>query len=293
MNNHRQALQLKISQWSPWPAPMSNIILQNGFAQVWCWPAESNGNKQSKHLVESRYRPRPETPTQVQLLACDKGVEAQYWQQGILKESHWWPEQPHHQAWLNFQRAAGLEHPIDLPASLTEKLTQPWGKDYSLKENALLVSSERMLWTGLPLIVVFFLGWQGAQIYQLTQDINEQNRQQDALSQQIEPILKIRGAIQDDQRYLSQVVNLWQQPRQLELLNQIIAKLPDPAGMKIMLWEYQPNQLRFTLQTTNTDPSLFVKTYSELPWGKDVTAQPDSRGNQITISIRLQPHANL
>lgn len=288
-NTQRQALQLKINQWSPWPQPSTNIVWQNNHAQVWCWKTDDDAGKNNKCLAETRYYPHPETG--LQLLGYDQGYEAQYWRQGILKDSHWWPKSPSIMEWQNFQRAAGLEAQANLPAAETQKQSQPWGKDYKLEQNALLISLEPLLWKALPLLVAFFLSWQSAQIYRLKQDINAQQQQQQELSRQIEPILKIRGEIQQDQYFLDPIVGLWNAPRQLQLMDQIIAKLPNPANMKIMSWEYQPNALRFTLQTDNPDPSLFVKTYSELAWGKDVSAQPNAKTGQITITIRFQTHA--
>ena len=225
------------------------------------------------------------------MLGCDQGYEAQYWRQGILQESHWWAEKPGQNAWQSFQRAAGLEAQDELPVIITQKQAQPWGKDYRLNQNALFISLEANLWKAFPMTLAFLLSWQGTQIYLLQQDINAQRRQQSELSRQIEPILQTRNKIQDDQRFLDQVAGLWKGRRQLQLLSQVIAKLPDPANMKVMLWEYGSEQLRFIIQTTNTDPSLFVKTYSDLAWGKEVSAQPDARIGQITVIIRFQADA--
>ncbi|MDD5274742.1 MAG: hypothetical protein PHR16_01515 [Methylovulum sp.] len=266
---------------------MSNIIWQNSYAQVWCWRAEDGVDKKQISVVETRYFPRPEV-TQLQLLGCKQGYEAQYWLQGILKESHWWPEIPSENAWQNFQRSAGQDVQMELPVVETQKLGQPWGKSYKLDKNALIIALEAILWRALPIIVVFLLAWQGTQIYLLKQDVATQIQQQEALSRQIEPILQTRNQIQDDQRYLNQVVGLRKGHRQLQLLEQVISKLPDPANMKVTLWEYQPDQLRFTIKASNADPSLFVKTYSDLGWGKDVSAQPDAKTGQISVLIRFQ-----
>lgn len=271
---------------------MTNIVWQNSFAQVWCWHAEDGANKKHKYLIETRFFLRPDA-TQLQLLDCDQGYEAQYWLQGILKESHWWEKKPDQNAWQSFQRAAGLEAQDELPVIIAQKDAQPWGKDYKLDQNALFISLESILWKAFPMTLAFLLSWQGTQIYLLQQEIKAQHRQQSELSRQIEPILQTRNKIQDDQRFLNQVAGLWKGHRQLLLLDQVIAKLPDPANMKVMLWEYSSEQLRFTLQTNNTDPSLFVKTYSDLSWGKEVSAQPDSRTGQITVIIRFQADAGV
>jgi len=272
---------------------MTNIVWQNSVAQVWCWAAEDGANKKHKYVAETRFFARPEDVGQLQLLGCSHGYEAQYWLQGFLKESHWWEEKPGQSAWRNFQRAAGLDAQEELPVIVVEKLAQPWGKDYKLDQNALFISLESMLWKAFPVALAFLLSWQGTQIYLLQQDIKAQHLQQSEISRQIEPILQTRNKIQDDQRFLNQVAGLWKGHRQLQLLAQIVAKLPDPANMKIMLWEYSSEQLRFIIQTTNTDPSLFVKTYSDFAWGKEVSAQPDTRMKQITVTIRFQADADV
>lgn len=292
-SNHRQALQLKINQWSPWPKFRTNIIVKNNFAQVWCWPDTPGSNKNLKNIVETRFFALSKSETeQLLLLRLEQGYEGQYWKQGILRESHWWPEKPSQSAWLKFQRSVGLPPTTDLPSIISELSPQPWGKDYSLEQNLFLILAERYFWLGLPTLVVFFLGWHSTQIYLLKNDLSSQNQQREALSRQIEPILKIRAGIQGDQQFLDQVVGLWKQSRQLTLLDQIIAKLPDPTTMKLVYWEYQANELRFTVNTDNPDPSLFVKAYSDLPWGQDVSAQPNPNGNEITIAVRQNTNGN-
>ena len=291
-SSQRQALQLKIQQWSPWPNPLTNIIWQNNFAQVWCWQAETEIHPKINYLVETRFSPRINHSGH-QLLACNPGYEAQYWQQGILKESHWWPETPTPAIWKNFQRAAGIQDYADLPAITTEKLPQAWGKNYKLDKNALLIALEQNIWQAVPITVIFLIAWQGLQIYRLHQDIRSQRQQQTELSQQIETILQTRNHIQQDQHYLNQITSLWRGYRQLQLLSDVVTHLPDPSGMKIMHWEYSPTQLRFMLQTSNTDPSVFVKNYTDLPWAKEVTAQPDPKNGHITLIIRLKHHDSL
>lgn len=256
---------------------------------MWCWPADDTTSQQ-QCVVESRYFPRPDHDS-TQLLACEPGYEAQYWQDGVLKESHWWQEQPSLNAWQNFQRAAGLAVTDTLPTSIATQNAQAWGKDYKLDQNAVFMVAETRFWQALPLLVAFVLSWQLTQIYKLHQDIAAQQQQQSELSQKIEPILQMRKTIQDDQQFLTQVAGLWQGPRQLQLLNQVLAKLPDPARNKMLFWEYQADQLRFTIQTDNADPSLFVKTYTDLGLGKEVSAEPDSKTGQITVTIRFQADA--
>lgn len=286
----RQTLQLKISQWSPWTSFKNTIIWQHGYAQVWCWPTDNNLPPKQKWLVETRLFPRGAA---AQLLACDQGYEGQYWQQDILKESHWWPSLPDQKAWCDFLRAAGLAPQTEPPLPITQKLAQPWGKSYALDPHVSLLIVESLLWQAMPLLLVTLLTWQGVQILLVKQETQEQRQQQEELSQKIEPILQLRNKMQEDQSYIVQVAKFWQGHRQLQLLNDIVSKLPDPTNMKIMNWEYLPEQLSFTVRTSNTDPSLFVRTYSNLAWGKEVSAQPDSKTGQITVFIRFQADANI
>jgi len=245
--DRREALHLRALQWVPGEQMDFNVVWHGAQAQLWSWQ-KTTGQGLARTLgsaanavVETRLYPPP-AQSGVRLQVCEQGYEATYWSDGVLCNSHWWPQLPAVQDWVNFQRSAGLkpEARLPQPESVTAS-SKPWGRNTSLTASGTL-RWEKPLWMTLWLSVVFGTGWFGWQIYQLTAAGHALELQRGTLEIQIEPILQARNSARQDQHKAMQVYSLRPDISQLQLLDDVVSKLPVRTwaiwqhGIQLVLW---------------------------------------------------------
>ncbi|MFZ1642867.1 MAG: hypothetical protein WAV07_15820, partial [Candidatus Contendobacter sp.] len=128
------ALHVQIRQWNPFPVAGDYIVWRGEQALVWLW----DGERQRQAMTEAGIRGARVLPETVlhpppgadgpRLVRCLDGVEGQYWREGRLLASHWWPEAPTAAAWQHFQRGNGGIVQTEPPAAETVSLlARPWG----------------------------------------------------------------------------------------------------------------------------------------------------------------------
>lgn len=288
----REVLTLQVSQWTPFSPAEYNIVWSGAKAQVWCWraqPNQSSGTYLPLHrqsAVESRYYPAPEADA-IELVQCRLGVEGRAWEQGVLTFSHWWPELPNSDVWINFQRASGAQpspvtpEPLSLPPARS-----PWGRNAPLTATATL-SWEKPAWLLLLLGFCSIMGWYGWQTYKAVDVRAKLEHQREQLEEKIDPILTARRDALRDFQAVSAIRSLYGEPSQLVQFDQIIASVPHPDRMQIVEWEYSPGSLSFILSGKSLDPSALVRAFSKLTWGRGVNAKPTKRANEMRVRLSI------
>lgn len=290
------ALKLKIRQWSPFSDYQSYIVWHQHTAQVWVWDKNlqqtamtAQNLKASKILPETLLRP-PLSKTGVQLIQCLEGFEGQYWREGILWGSRWWPQLPTLSSWAMFQRSYGLAVDNEVPQPITSTLlNKPWGRTRSTFSRINLQQHE-YLWVFLGgAILLTAISWQIIKITKWQQALTTVQQKIDALNQEATPILTAKTNAVDNKQAAEKLYQLDLYPSQLALLAKVAKKLPERA--RLLEWDYQWGQLRITVEETKPDPRKYVQMFELLDWFKEVRTEMGRKADQLTVEMQLVPRS--
>lgn len=287
-------LQLKIKQWSPFQDSASYPVWQGGRVQVWVWDKQLQqqtfkeiGLKKATILPETVLRARATTPDGIQLFECLEGVEGQIWQDGVLKGSRWWSQIPSVMEWVNFQRVHGLPASREVPPVLNQPLLErPWGRTKTRFERLNLYQEPIGVILGAAVFITV-LTWQAVDFWKWQQATKQLQEQSEELNDSVVPLLTARNQALADRRYAEQLLAFNPYPSQLEVMAQIAQQLPR-RETRLLEWTYQMGELRFTLETSQLDPTFYVKTFQAHPWFNQVQVETGRRANQIMISMQLE-----
>lgn len=288
------ALRLQIGQWVPFARVGCYVIWEGASAQVWAWDAED---------VESEIRRvglKPKSVTVIpETLLNEKrvslsflqqsldGFEGQYWHNGSLVASRWWPQMPSLGEWINFQRDAGLSPEmqsaeIPKPVPLRWK-DQPWKKSIGLDAQAGgIVGVYQVLMVISMLGLVCASAWIGSQFYQyrLSSQIQRTNLRE--LTKQNMPFVEARATSLAAQSRIKELQALYKQPDVLGLLAKVAETLPKD-GTYLRDWEFRDNKLKYQLVSPKKLLlSDYLKQLELLGLFKDIQA---SQGNDPTLTL--------
>ncbi len=289
-------LQLKMQQWSPFSEYDSYQVWQGGQVQVWIWDKQKQqqllaetGIKKASLIPETLLRPKATTEV-VQLVDSMEGIEGQIWKDGLLVGSRWWPQLPSQTEWEHFQRAHGLPALPQLPSVVEQPLLdRPWGRHTARAGSQWTAVQERFaVLLGIAIFTVF-LTWEMVGIFKWKPALTTVRTQIEELTEKMAPILKARNQAMTDKQLIESQLALNPYPSQIELMTQVIEKLPGPEA-KLLEWDYQTGVLSFTVEVNQPDPTFYVKTFQALPVFKEVKAKVGSgaRANLIVISMEVK-----
>lgn len=112
----QSAMRLQLLPYAPAGARLAFVYREQGDGQIQAWLWQPAADVQAGELRQHWPQPLLEQAGQgLRLLARGAGSEAQYWADGELRLTRWWPASPAAQDWALFVRAAGLqpdEHPV-------------------------------------------------------------------------------------------------------------------------------------------------------------------------------------
>src|SRR5690606_15132947 len=113
----------------PSPAALFHVAWVGSAAHVWTWPAPTleTGADEGDWIPESLLRP-PVQGDGLRLLRLVDGYEGQYWLDGGLRASQWWPRPPDDAGWRRFARSCGLAPSLVPP--VPEPEAAPWGEPW-------------------------------------------------------------------------------------------------------------------------------------------------------------------
>jgi hypothetical protein len=297
-NRQEDVLNLKIKQWAPFQEYSNYSVWQGKQAQVWIWDKEQQENlltetgiKKVTIMPETVLRPHPTTDT-IQLIQCIEGVEGQIWKDGLLKASRWWAEMPNEKEWELFQRSHSLQISDNLPPPLPleqELLNRPWGKPKRHLSRNQLYQERIMVILGATIFTAL-LTWQTISVWKWQQAIDNLQNQIEVLNGKISPILVTRNKAIIEKKRCEQLLALAPHPSQLELMTVVLEKLPSKKKKTALIrWFYQKGELRFTVETSQLDPTFYVETFQKIPLFKEVNVKKGTgrNSNQMTINMKL------
>lgn len=289
----KNALNIRIRQWTPFTDTGSYVVWSGETAQVWIWDeskrreaAKAAGADISRMLPETVLR-QPSDNDTLRLISCADGFEAQIWKHGILSASHWWANRLPMKEWIRFLVAHDLDPRIKVPAPETaEWLNRPWGK--TADRNLLSDFPREKLWVSLAMaMLIFVLIWQGVSVCRWHRGLAVIQERIDILSQEAEPVLEARNQAEKYRQIAEHLISLATAPAQLELMAAVGEKIP-PKKARLAEWHYNQGNLIFTLKGENLDPRYYVKNYQALPRFKEVTAEPGTRPGELVVKLRIE-----
>jgi len=288
-------LRLKIRQWSPFKEYYSYPVWHsNEQVQVWIWDKQLQ-DEQVKQLNFKKVVAIPETLLRLRppidilrLIHCLEGIEAQVWQRNALIASRWWAQMPTVTEWIQFQRTHSLPIQIDIPDPVDlPLLPRPWGRP---RANIVHfgVAQEATLVTVIVALLTSLFTWQGVNLWQWYQATQQINTQIEQATTQIEPLVQARTQALNYKQQAEELLQLNVYPSQLEILHQVLEKLPHNENTKLLEWLYQWGELRITVETDKLDPTFYVKTFQESNLFTNVSAELGSGRDAKQIFINMQ-----
>lgn len=286
------ALRIQLRQWSPFAEFGEYVVWRGSRALVWIWDAARSqalmaeaGVKTTRVLPESVLH--PPLVEGLRSVRCLDGVEGQHWREGVLWDSHWWPEAPELLCWQRFQRSCGgvagalpkIEEPEWLPA--------PWGR----RQQALMLDSgyQRAGLLAVLAVLGFLVFWQIGVLWKWQRANQELQVRLAASRDAAEPVLKLREQALADREVAERLARLNAYPGQLELMMRIGDAL---AGVKpnprFLEWRYNPGTLEVVVEDAGAEPRQYVTALQNLPLVADVTAQPERESGRWRLQVTLR-----
>ena len=260
------ALRLKIMAWSPFKETKYCTQWKGNTASVFLWDAnlvgkmikENNINPNACEIIPEVFMREP-IVTGIRLVDTTFGKEGQIWDDGLLKVSRWWREQPDQLEWDLFVRNAGsiLEQSNSgVPQkSNPDWLKVPWLREglgienlkYFLKNRTIIISLATILTIPLIFLMTQFITYK-------IMTVNIQSE----LSLIREDTQNIRGQRRNAIRNLSSIeklISLNNHPQQIEILSSIHSQI-SPLNLSLVTWDYSPGKLEFSFETNDNINSI-------------------------------------
>jgi hypothetical protein len=292
-----QALQLELSQWTPFAHTGTYIGWHGQQAWVWGWDADKINAAMATHgLNPQRTHILPESvlhltqPDGLHLVDCIEGAEAQLWKDGHLTHSRWWARSPSHDEWLLFQRDAGMQpdaQQSQLPAARPHQLaSHPWiVASASAGHSALL--KEQLAVAAVILALSLPTAWYGFSLLKLQQSLDELRSEQARLQQEAEPITHARLQALEHLDKIQALHALSPYPEQLTLMSKVAGILPQDDSY-IKEWHFQQGEIKFTVSSSRDLSSTFlIGAIQQAGPFSDVKALPGNDPRNITFQAKV------
>lgn len=255
-------------------APASFHIAWTGpVAHVWTRSVanEDAAGPVRRWVPESLLRPAPghDGP---RLLRQVKGVEGQFWRDGQMQASQWWPEVPGIESWNRFVRSCGMSpDPHGVPEPEPVGWAEPWGdgRDRLPTSPATL---ERWAWHGVIGAVALALGWQLAADVRWAMARASIEDRTEALRAKAAPLLDARERAERTSDEIAALQALQAAHSDYDLVAAVIAPLP--GDTRLLGWQREGDKLQADIASSASDPRVFVTAYASDPMLRDVVATP-------------------
>ncbi|WP_439817104.1 hypothetical protein [Zavarzinia sp. CC-PAN008] len=292
------ALDLQITRWSPFADAGRHIHLWPDHAGVWIWDrtALAQGLVAFRDLRDAPIVPetavQPPGQDGLRLVAGIEGVEGQYWQDGELLASRWWPAAPDTTAWLAFQRGAGLAPEAmrpDLPPTFAlPLLDRPWTQARAAgpAESGVQRVARFAAIAGLGVLLV--VAWLAGGLLSRQADVAAVEAHIADLEQRAGPLLAAREQTFANDDVLALLAAL-DPPPPLALLAELMTRLPD-QGAVLSSWRLQNGEVEVLIQASQMpDAAAYVGALEGAEAFERVVAERGDLDNQIRLRMTVVP----
>lgn len=298
VKSRAQALNLELTQWTPFTRSAYYIGWHGSRALVWAWDTTKTDAAITAHGLKARQiRVMPETllhpplDSGLCIRACHEGHEGQFWRDHHLEHSRWWPHPPDPQDWLMFQRDAGIAaaEQQDAPPSVSTIVLRatPWASQQIVADDR-AAQIERLVFSLSALALLATTLWHGFSDYKTHQDTQELLTRQAQLRQDSQPIMQARGEALGHLARIKALLALAPYPPQLALMEKFAQALPQDKSY-IRDWDFQSGQLRVTITApANLSTTDLVSAMQKTGAFRDVKALPARDPKSVSLQMELE-----
>lgn len=215
----------------------------------------------------------------MRLLPCREGCEAQFWQQGELMASRWWPQWPGADAWLNFQRGARVPEAarLEAPPAVqswpgTQVLGAPWAIPVTLQalREREQLPQHALAAAGLLALLLPTL-WLGADHWRTAAANEALAARVQELETAAQPVLKVRADALEGLSALEMLGPAFARTDPLALLAHLSQRLDAAGGALIRELDWNGTRLRLVLSVPASQPRVaYVQALEDGDWLRDV-----------------------
>lgn len=270
-SKRRTALDLQVRKSFPFKEPAFAAFWQGTDATVYAWDdgpvrarlQEAGLPSNTQVVPESFIRPRGDGG--VRLVTMLDGFEGQFWIDGFLRASRWWPTAPTAAEWSRFMRSVGLAAsetnaaPTALDLAFAER---PWTEGtFSLDDWSTLLQSRRVLTIAATtaLCPFVFLGAQWAVLAAAETGVRSELAGLDAASRSIR---QERGEAYRNLEAIEDFTKLDVYPAQAEVLATAMTLLTNTGGPRIVSWSFDRGNLEIVARSDHDlDPTAYIKLF--------------------------------
>ncbi len=255
--DRQDALALQLTAWAPFDEAEYLVGLVGRHALAFaCDTARVDG------LLEGAGRPRgservlwpedllrPPLQDGIRLHACLEGFEAQAWQGGLPRESHWWPAFPDAEQWQAFLhgRVASSVANAALRDAETPWRVRPWLRVVPLHAlNRQGGAWERLMWSGLAAAFAVAAGWRSHEWHQTRLVHEAASAELSALRADSAKGLAQREQVLRDQTRVEKLTQALQGVAFFEMLSRLSQALPK-TGVQLREFRLEGAALRLSL----------------------------------------------
>lgn len=302
------ALRIQLDTWTPFEQTDYVVVKSGQSATVWAWDKIAFARRCEQNNLKTRnIRVVPESMLflsqneGVQLCACHHGFEAQFWLDGRLNASRYWPVKPNATDWLNFQRGVKLplklhqpqlptpdtiQEPERLPDILPKIFNPEAAQNVQDKLKPLLVVAGAFLMISFTAIAVI-------DRYHYQQALEQKKIQRQQLQEEAAPILAALDKAIKDKATIETLQRIIMKPEPLELLAHVSMLLQD-SGSQVNRLEWSQGALQIALSTpADGQRADLIRKLEQSPWLDSVREVTSSTSADVQLRAQTLPLAEV
>jgi hypothetical protein len=307
---HRvEALQLRISRWSPFTQTATYIVWDQAIAMVWAWDQEATQHKTTdlgiqviEALPETALYPKHQE-AHLALASIDQGHIYQIWYQGILIAEKHSKNALSARAWLQFIRGLNLPPSIKPTAEKLQELSntppeissplelapRPWSS--SNKIIPLMQSLQWEKWTIISAFTVIFILflWNLTATLLTSSALSNVEARIAIASEKISTVLDAREKAVKSNADLKQLLRYIDLPQQRAMMA-AIGQVLDTQNGQLKEWAYNLNKLDLIIAGENIKTLELLKSLEQLKFIKSASLESTSQPNQHKFALTLRAH---
>ncbi len=283
----QKALALKVRAGSPYASTSYVALWQGAHVQVWFWDrAKINAPRFARLIPESLMQPQGSQG--LRLVAQTQGYEGQYWQEGELLASRYWPECPSLEAWLDFQRQAAVpaEQRQDRVApEALPWLAKPYGRVQASERGQLKAQLNKIWLLVIALMMLWF-------VMLVTQHIKAKQRlaqlqsQVNQLTQKNAPLLAASQMQAADLTQIEALQSVLNRVNPLQVISSLLKIMPLDTTIQSYKQVDKTIKVVFNSKAVLNSAQIITKVQT-LPYIASVTSG-DAKEGQFELNIQLK-----